>query len=189
MLAAIGEESRGDARKHRRDAHARRNVVDRGDAAVVLGGDGQAAAPELEVGELVERAAGLAYEVEAGHASVGRAVGDELGNVLRAHEQRLELTTERCSEGAWPGGANLQTGVGEQVAGLFGEPPLVWKCNAKHIVGPRGLEGVAPAQYDAAGNKKARPKGRAKSRPAGAPGEKLFAYPCTRVSPQPVGPW
>ena len=60
-----------------------------------------------------------------------RAVGDELGNVLRANEDRLEVTAERCDEGALAGGAELEARVGEQRAHVLGEAPLVGKCDAQ----------------------------------------------------------
>jgi len=107
------------------DARSRRDVVERADAALVARGDRQAAAAELEVGQLVQDSSGLAHEVEARDPGVGGAVGDELGNVLRAHKQSLELPAERRGEGARAGRPDLETGVGEKLASLLGEPSLV----------------------------------------------------------------
>ena len=56
--------------------------------------------PKVEIGQLLERATGLAHEIAPGDAGVGGAIGDELGNVLRPNEERLELAAQRRGEGA-----------------------------------------------------------------------------------------
>ena len=100
-LPALGEELRGDAREDGRHARAGRQVP----RCVVRPLSSrrrhdEAAAPERQVRELVEVASGLAHEVPPGDAGVRRAVGDELGDVLRAHEERLELAAERGGQRA-----------------------------------------------------------------------------------------
>jgi DNA-binding protein HU-beta len=74
----------------------------------------------------------LAHEVPPGDARVGRAVGDELGDVLGAHEDRLELAAERRGEGAVAAHAHLEPGVGEEVAGVLGEAALVGESDPEH---------------------------------------------------------
>ncbi len=121
----LREESRRHARKDGCDAHSGLQVAERANATFLAGGDREVAASELEIGELIQGAAGFLDEVEARDTGIGSAVGDKLGNVLGAHEERLEFTAERRGEGAWAGGANFQAGVGEQFAGVLGQAALV----------------------------------------------------------------
>jgi hypothetical protein len=68
---------------------------------------------------------GLAHEVPARDAGVRRAVGHELGYVLRAHEQPGELTAERRRQRAVAGGANVEACLAEQLPCVVGEAALV----------------------------------------------------------------
>ena len=136
-LAALAEEALGDAREDRGDACAGARC--RRAVAMPLSSRAATASrqrPNSRSASSSSVRPGLADEVEARDAGVGGAVGDELGNVLRADEQRLELAAERRGEGARAGGADLESGVGEELAGFLGETALVGKCDAKHEVGP-----------------------------------------------------
>jgi hypothetical protein len=131
-LPARGEEVRRHAREHRRHAGAGPKRVDARDPTLLRRGNGEAAAAERQVREVVEVSSGLAHEVGSGDPGVRRAIGDELGDVLRAHEQRLELTAERGRQRAGAGGTNLEAGVGEQLAGFFRQPSFVGQCDSEH---------------------------------------------------------
>jgi hypothetical protein len=120
------------------------------------------AAAEAEVEQHVERAARSRHEIPPRHARVGRTVGHELGDVLRAHEDGLELAAERRGERALAAGANLEAGVVEQLAGLLGETSLVGQSDAEHaeVVGGVGWRPCAAApQLAMPGKRKARPVG------------------------------
>ena len=107
--------------------------LERGDAAVVARRDDEAAARRSRGRASTSSVAlGLADEIPAGDAGVGRAVGDELGDVLRADEDRLELAAERGGERALAAGADLEPGVVEQLAGIVGEPSLVGQRDSQH---------------------------------------------------------
>ena len=88
------EKAPSNTGKYRGDTHAGRDVGERADTAVFLRRDGQPAKPELQIRELVHITAGLPNQVEAGHTGVGSAIGNELRDVLRPDEQRLELAAE-----------------------------------------------------------------------------------------------
>ena len=77
-------------------------------------------------------ATGLADQVPAGHAGIGRAVGHELGDVLGAHENGFELAAERCGERALAGRPDFEAGVVEQVAGVLTEAALVGQRDSEH---------------------------------------------------------
>jgi hypothetical protein len=123
---------------------ARRREVPRASGKFVAHCDDQAAAAELEVEQGLERAARLAHQIPAGHTEVGRAVGDELGDVLGAYEECFELAAERGGERALSARAHLETGVAEQIAGLLGKAALVGECDAEHgVLGMRAKKNAA----------------------------------------------
>src|SRR5690606_29222937 len=62
----------------------------------------------------------------------GRAVRDELGDVLRADEQREELAAERREQRALAARLELQARALEQLARAIGQPPLVGQRDADH---------------------------------------------------------
>jgi hypothetical protein len=126
------EEAAGRAREGGGDARPIGDVLQRRDPALVAGGDDEAAPSILEVEQHVDRALRLAHQVPPRHAGVGRTVGHELGDVLRADEDRLELAAERGGERAVAAHAHLEPRVLEQLARLFGEATLVGESDAKH---------------------------------------------------------
>ena len=133
-LPAAAKKRAGEVRKDRRDARRAPNVVQRTDAALLARGDDQPAAAELEIEARFERASGFGDEVPAGDAGIRGAVGDELGNVLRAHEDGLELAAERRGEGALAAGPYLEAGVVEQIPAVLVQPAFVGKCDSEHGV-------------------------------------------------------
>jgi hypothetical protein len=98
--ALLAEEAAGEAGEGGGDAGAGRQVGGCADRRVVACREGEPAAAELEVEQHVERAAGFLDQVAAGDADVCGAVRDELGDVLRADEQREELAAERREQRA-----------------------------------------------------------------------------------------
>ena len=92
ICLALCKEASGDPRKDRRYAHAVPDVVERKNAAILSRRDGQPAAAELEIRELVQFPPRLLNQIVAGHARIGSAVGDKLRDVLGPDEEGLELT-------------------------------------------------------------------------------------------------
>jgi hypothetical protein len=135
--------------------------------------------PKPRVEQRVEAAAALADQVPAGDARVGGAVGDELGDVLGAHEDRLELAAERRGEGAVAARPDRQAGVGEQLARLVGEATFVGKGDAEH-------EGVVRGRAtDARGGqtKAARREGRAAAGDRGRQAGRVSGWrPAVRIA-------
>ena len=77
-------------------------------------------------------AAGLGDEIESGDAGVGRAVGDEFGDVLGANEDGLEDSAERRGQCPLSASDELESGLVEERSRLLGEASLVWNGDAKH---------------------------------------------------------
>jgi hypothetical protein len=96
--------------------------------------NGEPTAAELQISQLVELSARLANEVESSDTCVRGAVRDELGDVLCADEECLELSPQRCSEGARASSTDLEASVSEELAGFLRESAFVWQRDAKHDV-------------------------------------------------------
>ena len=80
----------------------------------------------------VELALGLTDQIPARNPGIGRPIGDELGNILGAHEDRLELTAEGCGQGALTASLDGEPCILEQLAGFFRESALVGKGDLQH---------------------------------------------------------
>jgi len=135
--AGLLEEAAGDVGKDGGHAHALPILSDIGHRAntrVLPRGHHEAAPAEAEVEVGGEGASRFVHQVPAGHAHVGGAVGHELGDVLSAHEDGLELPAEGSGEGALAGRADFESGVVEEFAGVFGEAPLVGEGDTEHRV-------------------------------------------------------
>ena len=74
----------------------------------------------------------LADEIPASDPDVGRAIGDELGDVLCAHEDGLELAAERRDECALAARADFESRIAEELAHVLGEPALVRQRDFQH---------------------------------------------------------
>jgi hypothetical protein len=101
------------------------DVVQRHDAAFLVRCDDESASTELEVEQRLERAIGLGHEIPPRNTGVSRAVGDELGDILSSHEERLELAAERGSKRAIAQGAHAKASLGEKSARFVGQSTLV----------------------------------------------------------------
>jgi hypothetical protein len=95
------------------------------DARILARREHQPAAAEFEVQPDVDGLAGLADQVPPGDTGVGHPIRDQLGDVLAADEDGLELTTQRCGERPFAAGADLQACVGEDASHVLGQPALV----------------------------------------------------------------
>src|SRR5690606_11566217 len=102
------------------------------DCRILAGGERESTAAEAEVEQHVQRAVGLLDQVAARDADVGRAVRDELRDVLRADEQREELAPQRREQRALTARLELEARALEQVARAVGQPPLVGQRDADH---------------------------------------------------------
>src|SRR5690606_18903931 len=161
------------------DAGAGRQVGGCADRRVLARGEREPAAAEAEVEQHLERAAGFLDQVAAGDADVCGAVRDELGDVLRADEQREELAAERREQRALAARLQLEARALEQLARAVGQPPLVGQRDADH-----GSALLLPMQKTAA----RRWTGR-----GGVfrivSGSTCGQRPCTRRRRDPSGPW
>jgi hypothetical protein len=68
----------------------------------------------------------------ASDSRVGSTIRHELGNVLRANEDRFELAAQGRDKCAIAGGAYRKSGVRQQLTNFFDQPPLVWQRYAEH---------------------------------------------------------
>src|SRR5450432_2934926 len=123
-----------EVRKHRRHPRRIRQIVDRRYSAVVARGDYEPAPTKLEIEQPSELTLRLADEIPSGHADIRCAIGDELRNVLRANQDRLELAAERGDERSLSSRANLESGIAKELAHILGKPSLVWKRDSQHSV-------------------------------------------------------
>ena len=110
------------------------HVRQRADPAVFTGGDHQTAPPKLEIQSRLERPLGFGDQIPAGNSGIGGAVGDELGNVLCADEDRLEFSAERRRKGAFAAAPDLEPGVVEKLAALLFQAAFVGKRYSEHEV-------------------------------------------------------
>src|SRR6185312_16667248 len=110
------EKRAGEVWKDGRDSGRARHVRHRPYTAVLACGDDQPALSEAEVQTGHERALRLRDEIPSRDPGIGGAIRDELGDVLRPHEDCFEFAAERRGERAVAAGPDLEAGVGEQVA-------------------------------------------------------------------------
>ena len=117
------------------------DVIERHDAALLVRCDDESASTELEVEQRLERAIGLGHEIPTRDTSVSRPIGNELGDILRANEERLELAAERGGERAVAEGAHAEAGLGEESARFVGQTTLVWESDSEHNKKARPVDG------------------------------------------------
>src|SRR5690606_4918897 len=119
-------------RKYGRDPSTGGHIAHVLDVRVLAHRDDDTATAEPEIEYIQYVTAALDDEVEAGDPEIRGAIGHELRDVLRAHEQRDELAPERRLQRALARGLERETRPFEQVACLRREPALVRKCNPDH---------------------------------------------------------
>ena len=92
-----------------------------------VGRDGgrEPAAAVAELADPRQLGAGLGQQVDAGDAEVGDAVADELDDVVRAHEQDVELEVLDARDEAAVVLLEDEAGVVEQAQGRLDQPALV----------------------------------------------------------------
>jgi len=123
------------------------DVGERADPAFFARREHQAALAELEVQQHVERTAAFAHQVPSGDARVGRVVGNEFRDVLRSHEDRLELTAERGRERAFIDRVDGKARLAEQGANVVGKTTFIGQGNLQHLrcfIPPRALLTTPP---------------------------------------------
>ena len=123
MPSLLEEPARG-VRVGRRDPQAGQ-VLDGLLRRVVRDGRGEPAAPVAEVADARQLGAGLGQQVDAGDPEVGDAVADELDDVVRAHEQDVEVEVLDARDEAPVVLLEDEPGVVQQAQGRFDQPALV----------------------------------------------------------------
>ena len=118
-FALVSKEGARDVWKHRGHATLLRNVSHSADATVLTRSDDDRASTKCEIKSGRQWPSRFHDEVPSRDASVRRAVGDELGNVLRANKDGLERPTERRRQRPFTGCADGKSGVREQFAALL----------------------------------------------------------------------
>ena len=108
---------------------------------------GQPAAPVAEVAQPRQLGAGLGDEVDARDADVGHAVADELDDVVRAHEQDVEIEVLDARNEAAVMLLEHEAGVMEECERRIDESTLVGDGQAEAVVRrPRaGVHGATSA--------------------------------------------
>src|SRR5207237_7827343 len=139
-----GEELGSQGRENSRDLGAVPNSRDRARIAFFLGGDNDTTFAEAEVEQIDDISLRFADEIPAGHAGVGRTVRDELRDVGRPDEDRLELAAQRGGERSSRLQSHVEPGIVEEISRLVGETSLVWQCYSEH----KWLKKKKPVQMD-----------------------------------------
>ena len=95
------------------------------EGGVIGDGGGQAASTVAELADPGELGAGLGQQVDAGDAEVGDAVTDELDDVVRPHEQDVEVEVLDARDEAAVVLLEDEAGVVEQAQRRLDHPALV----------------------------------------------------------------
>ncbi len=122
--APVGEESARGVRMGGRDSQAG-ELLDAGLRRVVGDRRGEPAATVAELADAWQLGTGLGQEVDPGDPEVGDPVADELDDVVRAHEEDVEVEVLDARDEAAVVLLEDEAGIVQQAQGRFDQAALV----------------------------------------------------------------